>query len=672
MMPGFTGVVAAACLGVSLTGLAFGIDADRDFTGHWILDAAASDTRALGVPPERELNVSQLDIVLSCSSPSGDGAKSVDWFYSLTGARAEYKIGAESRNSIAKWEGAALLINTQVSGSGSYTIMDRWRLSRDRLVLTIGRQIVRRGGEVEGTLVYRKVAAALPSRPPLPVDSAPAPSGSMQRSEAAPRNDSLRSDSPRTTLSRTDASPAAAPVPAAPEPAESIVTAGTRVRLSLRNPVDAKHAREGDPVSMQTTMPIATGGRTVIPSGSPGQGHACGHQAKRQGGIVGPLRCPGAAQWCHSRFPFGPRPRASAARQTNECRSSAGSHFGNDSRPRPALHFRRIGPARGVLALIAMHAGGASGADFPEHFDGKRFYNPGAPQARGFLDVLRWKLTSRPEPSPAFVSDVEPSVPPRRVEAGELRATLVNHSTVLLQQQGCNILTDPIWSERASPLSWIGPRRRRGPGVSWEDLPPVDAILISHNHYDHLDLPTLRRVAARGDVAFVVPARAGRLLRSENIGPVHELDWGESVSLPGFTAHCVPALHFSARGISDRNRTLWCGYIIECQKRFVYYAGDTAFGAHFARIREKFGPPRLAFLPIGAYQPRWFMSPAHMAPDEALRAHEILGAANSIAIHHGTFQLADEGIDTPRRQLLSCRPPESFLVLGNGQFVDIP
>src|SRR5712692_6630145 len=153
---------------------------------------------------------------------------------------------------------------------------------------------------------------------------------------------------------------------------------------------------------------------------------------------------------------------------------------------------------------------GTSGPRFPKHFDGKRFYNPDAPQAPGLLEALRWKLTSRPEPSPRFISDVEPSIPPRRVEGSGLRITLVNHSTVLIQQRGFNILTDPIWSERAGPLSRIGPRRRRKPGGSWEDLPYIDAVLISHNHCDHLDLPTLRRLAARGESTFVVPAGVAR------------------------------------------------------------------------------------------------------------------------------------------------------------------
>jgi L-ascorbate metabolism protein UlaG (beta-lactamase superfamily) len=313
----------------------------------------------------------------------------------------------------------------------------------------------------------------------------------------------------------------------------------------------------------------------------------------------------------------------------------------------------------------------ASDRLFSKHFDGKRFYNPDAPQVPGFREALRWKLTSRPEPSPKFIADVEQSIPPRRVEGARLRATLVNHSTVLLQHAGANILTDPIWSERTGPR-WLGPRRLRNPGVAWENLPSIDVVLLSHNHYDHLDLQTLHRLAARGDSTFIVPAGVGQLLRSENIGPVHELDWGEEFSFPSLSIHSVPAMHWSSRGIFDRNKTLWCGYVIEWPERRIYFAGDTGFGAHFAKIRDKFGSPSLALLPIGAYEPRWFMSPIHMAPDEAVKAHEILGAKTSIAIHHGTFQLTDEGIDTPKKQLIACAQGASFVVLNNGQFAELP
>jgi L-ascorbate metabolism protein UlaG (beta-lactamase superfamily) len=312
----------------------------------------------------------------------------------------------------------------------------------------------------------------------------------------------------------------------------------------------------------------------------------------------------------------------------------------------------------------------AGASPFPKHFDGKRFFNPDAPQVRGFLDVLRWKLASWPEPSPRFVSDVEQTKPPSGVDGGELRITLINHATVLIQQTGSNILTDPIWSKRASPLTWIGPRRRRMPGVRFEDLPRIDIVLLSHNHYDHLDLMTLRLLADRRQSHFIVPVGVKRLLQSQSIGPVSELDWGESLPLGGTTIHSVPALHFSARAILDRNRTLWCGYVIEAAGRMVYFAGDTAFGDHFELIRGRFGAPRVALLPIGAYKPRWFMSPVHMAPDDAARAHHILGAQTSIAIHHGTFQLTDESLDTPSRVLRESAP-DSFLVLKNGQSVTL-
>lgn len=308
---------------------------------------------------------------------------------------------------------------------------------------------------------------------------------------------------------------------------------------------------------------------------------------------------------------------------------------------------------------------------FSNHFDGKRFFNPNARAVRGFADALRWKLTSRPERSPRFVSDVEQTKPPVIVEDNDLRVTMVNHSTLLLQQKGSHILTDPIWSERASPFTSIGPRRRRAPGVRFEDLPRIDIVLLSHNHYDHLDSATLRRLTDCGRSRFVVPSGVSQLLLSKGIGPANELDCGESIRLGNNTIHSVPALHFSARGLFDRNRTLWCGYVIETPERTIYFAGDTGFGEHFTRIRERFGAPRLALLPIGAFEPRWFMSPVHMAPDEAVRAHKILDAMTSIAIHHGTFQLGDDGLDTAEQQLKACASGDSFLVLHNGRAVTL-
>jgi L-ascorbate metabolism protein UlaG (beta-lactamase superfamily) len=309
-------------------------------------------------------------------------------------------------------------------------------------------------------------------------------------------------------------------------------------------------------------------------------------------------------------------------------------------------------------------------ANWLEHFNGRRFFNPGGPQARGFIDVLRWKLTSRPERSPGFIDDVVQAVSVQAVPAGAA-VTLVNHATVLLQLGGVNVLTDPIWSERASPFSWIGPRRRRMPGIRQEHLPAIDIVLLSHNHYDHLDVPTLRWLARRGPSKFVVPLGLTRLLRSIGIENVIEMDWGATQQIGEIGIHFVPAVHFSARGLFDRNRTLWCGYVIRAAGANIYFAGDTAFGGHFVAIRETFGAPDLALLPIGAYKPKWFMSPVHMSPEEALDAHRILCARRSIAIHHGTFQLADDGIDAAREQLQRCAPPDSFLVLNNGESIDL-
>jgi L-ascorbate metabolism protein UlaG (beta-lactamase superfamily) len=305
----------------------------------------------------------------------------------------------------------------------------------------------------------------------------------------------------------------------------------------------------------------------------------------------------------------------------------------------------------------------------PLHFDGNEFYNPNSPQARGFPDVLRWQLTSRSEKS-SFDPRVTTSIPPSLVEDGELRVTLINHSSLLLQQNQRNILTDPVWSERVSPVSWAGPRRYRKPGVHFDQLPEIHLVLLSHNHYDHLDLPTLRALDRRWRPMLVAPLGVDRFLIAEGFERVRGLDWGQSTLVDGITIHSVPALHFSARSLFDRNKTLWCGYVIDGE---IYFAGDTGFGAHFGAIGEHFGPPRLALLPIGAYLPRWFMSPIHMGPDEAVQAHQILGARTSVAIHHGTFQLADDALDTPKRELERSLQQagiagSTFRVLANGEF----
>ena len=343
-------------------------------------------------------------------------------------------------------------------------------------------------------------------------------------------------------------------------------------------------------------------------------------------------------------------------------------------------------------ALLALSITGAAGAAFvgvgcslsaprwrgplTDHFDGRRFRSI-EPLDHGFSDFWRWITHRESGFWPDFVDAPPGPKPPERVGGGRLLATFVNHATVLLQMDGINLLTDPVWSERVSPFSFVGPRRHRPAGIRLEDLPPLDAILVSHNHYDHMDVATLRRLEARRPVPIFVALNNARYLAACGVGGARDLDWWQSAPLAaGVEVTVVPARHFSSRGPFDRDRALWGGFVVKGPSGSVYFAGDTGWGSHFARIRERLGPPRLALLPIGAYRPRWFMAAAHIDPEEAVRAHETLGAGTSLAVHFGTFAQADDGIDEPEqalREALARRSnPPRFLRLDNGQSAEIP
>lgn len=282
------------------------------------------------------------------------------------------------------------------------------------------------------------------------------------------------------------------------------------------------------------------------------------------------------------------------------------------------------------------------------HFDGDRFYNQDRGQEKSFGDFLKW-MADRDQGPWEGDPDAQPGPPPpRRVGAGELRVTFVNHATVLIQVDGLNILTDPMWSERGSPVTWAGPRRVRPPGIRFEDLPPIDAVLVSHNHYDHLDVPTLRRLSGEHSPKIFAGLGNRKLMSNKEINNAHDLDWWQRTRLnDSVQITFVPAQHFSSRGMFDHHKTLWGGFVIEGSRHRVYFAGDTGFGEHFEQIRERFGPITLALLPIGAYKPRWFMSSAHLSPQQAVEAHKILGAQRSMAIHFGTFPLGDDGEHEP-------------------------
>jgi L-ascorbate metabolism protein UlaG (beta-lactamase superfamily) len=314
-----------------------------------------------------------------------------------------------------------------------------------------------------------------------------------------------------------------------------------------------------------------------------------------------------------------------------------------------------------------------------DHFDGLHFYNSGA-GLRGAGSILRWLANRKPGPWPKWINEPLGAPPPGRVTGGGIRATFVGHSTVLIQMDGINVLCDSIWSIRASPFSWIGPRRHRAPGIRFEDLPPVDIVLQSHDHYDHLDIRTVKRIASKWDPKFVMPLGVrARFARKKitSLDRISELDWWQSANMGNsLKITAVPARHFSGRSLSDRNKTLWCGYVIETAAGAVYFAGDTGYGSHFDEIRRRFPKIRLAFLPIGAYIPQWFMGPVHISPADAVRAHEELGAATSIGIHFGTFRLADDGVDEPENELRRAfdarKPSNPFFTLASGEGRNIP
>lgn len=282
-----------------------------------------------------------------------------------------------------------------------------------------------------------------------------------------------------------------------------------------------------------------------------------------------------------------------------------------------------------------------------DHFDGRQFFNHGAPAGRPLRDLLRWQLTRRAALWPRWVDHELTAALPSTLGPDQVALTFINHVTFLIQFPELTVLTDPVFSERASPLSWAGPRRVHAPGVSLEHLPALDAVFVSHNHYDHMDIASLRRLAASRSPLFLTGLGNGAFLQEQGITPVVELDWWEETTLRGVRLRFTPAQHWSSRGPGVRNHTLWGGLWISAARCSLFFAGDTGYSPWFAEMRRRYGAPDLALLPIGAYEPRWFMRDQHMDPQDAVRAHLDLGARRSIAMHFGCFRLTDEAIDAP-------------------------
>ena len=294
-----------------------------------------------------------------------------------------------------------------------------------------------------------------------------------------------------------------------------------------------------------------------------------------------------------------------------------------------------------------------------DHCDGYQFHNPGRHENRSWWDVFRWKRTSRPTAWPESVRIAPPPLPAAPLD-GTLTATWINHATVLVQTRHTNVLTDPVFSERTSPVPWAGPKRVHPPGIALANLPDIHVILLSHDHFDHCDAPTLRYFAALPYPPMVVaPLGHSGLLRGFGFSDerIVELDWWEAHEFtPGFHVRATPARHWSNRIIGKRNARLWSGYFVQSGGRTFYYTGDTAWDDDlFESIHDRCGEPDLAIIPIGAYEPRWFMAAQHCNPAEAVLIHQTVGAMRSIGVHWGTFQLTDEGRDVPRQALIAAR-----------------
>ena len=315
-----------------------------------------------------------------------------------------------------------------------------------------------------------------------------------------------------------------------------------------------------------------------------------------------------------------------------------------------------------------------------------RFTNPWPTQPPvGHNNVVRWALAHRlrrsPEDGEPVVRHSAPAFSRPRAAADDLSVTWIGHSTVLIQIGGLNVLTDPMWADRASPLRFAGPRRRLPPAVPIDALPPIDVVVISHDHYDHLDLVTVRQlVGRRAETVWLVPLGLRARLARAGAHHVHEHAWWDARPLGDVAFTCVPAQHSSGRGIRDRNRSLWCGWAItttRAVRRSVYFAGDTAYCPAFVEIGSRLGAFDACLLPIGAYEPRWYMQYVHMTPEEAVRAFEDLcqgniASSSFVPIHWGTFRIADEPLAEPPRRLcaewaVARHPLEPLVMLAHGE-----
>jgi len=324
-----------------------------------------------------------------------------------------------------------------------------------------------------------------------------------------------------------------------------------------------------------------------------------------------------------------------------------------------------------TILLMGCQAGFYKGP-ITDHFDGEKFYYPGEIKSKEnhFYELVGLLVAVIQNQWPKKLPSISYTTFPDHPNG--MKIMFINHSTVLIQTRTVNFLIDPIYSYRASPFQWIGPKRVREPGVRYNDLPKIDVVLISHNHYDHMDTATLKALNKSFQPLFIVPLGNRAALHRLGIKKVIELDWWQKTQFKNADIIFLPAHHTAQRGLNDYNRTLWGSYGLQISGKKIYFAGDTSYNNHFKEIHAKWGTPDLAFLPIGAYKPRDLLKPYHMNPDDAVRSHLDLGSRQSMGIHWGTFQLAAESMDQPIIDLIVARKKwkvseESFFVIQEGQ-----
>jgi L-ascorbate metabolism protein UlaG (beta-lactamase superfamily) len=337
--------------------------------------------------------------------------------------------------------------------------------------------------------------------------------------------------------------------------------------------------------------------------------------------------------------------------------------------------------ALGIICMSAMNCAAQSPpADKPHHTSGG-FRNVTAYEEHGFWDFLKWR---RERAKLEIAGPQSYNFPLAKNDPEFLRqnrdtntVTWIGHATVLLQMEGYNILTDPHFSERASPVQWAGPQRVVPPGLAFEALPPIDIVVVSHDHYDSLDEQTIKRLRQRpggGKTRFYVPLGLKNWFSTRGIDQVIEMDWWDRHHDGNLEIIAAPVQHWSKRSLFSRNKTLWAGWAIKANGFRFFFVGDSGYAPQFKEIGKKLGPFDLAAIPIGAYEPRWFMARHHVKPAESVLIHKDIGSKKSVAIHWGTFILTDEPLDEPPEKLAAAMqknqiPAAEFLVLKHGQTI---